>query len=369
MQFLLRDTSHKLVPREIQFLFETDKYKHEFKSFKKNYDGDFCDFSKNLVAFKNAYAKNNLLLKTNEINVEPDFFKYFKSKCNPEVYMNFGSTVFTKDDFSKGFDIRVWNNMNIKQKYTVLNWLQESVSKNRPLPDINLIPDDQNGGYNFKTKCLNLNSLNAYTGLEAAGSLIFQMSHFDEQCKQGFTCINTKQKDRNTIDKSLDDLSRAARKELLYKKNLLQYLYPTDMQVCNLNDINNFNSFKRYIDTELYLHSPLVQIGHEKRACEMQKILQSIAQSEIKNPLDKDIATVQMSEKFAKNLKSGVFNPMLSRLGDNTATRLLDNSFKINYYQNENLKLEPEYKHYVTEKNDILRNYYMRVMDINGRVL
>ncbi len=349
------------LPKELKYILCDKDYKERFAAF-ENSKGVVLNH-KDIVNFQNKYLREKHLLNCDEIKA-----RSLKGK----------KITIKKDDFNHAFLSNNWGGLDFSQRYTILHWLQSTLSTNhKPLPPIDFIlPYTTNsaGSYNYRTNSLYLNFSNLNLGIYMAGNLIHEMDHFNGLNKpdiNDYVQINNKEvslknyliskyRQIDAIDIDLFQVNKADWNSVLFLKNILS---PIGTTKTHNTDVNSTTSFKQYMQNELYYFSPI-----ERRAfTEESRKLTSMMTHQPMKYLDR--AVLDEIKKHADKIQLLKYSPVLKELNDTNKYNLLDTVFQVNYYNsNSDLYMSQKCVKYEYEADAMYIGIYNHFKDKNGKL-
>lgn len=382
MALFLSDNTEQFIHPSLKHFFQTDKFKKQYKAFKKAYRPSILSSSQtDIMAFKNDYLYKECLLEGDEINVSLNITDYLKNKNSASLFNASGKSKIKKDDFLWAFQSEIWQYLNFDERFTMLHWLQQSCGAKGELPKIDFISSvflmDSSlvGAYDSLTNKLLINPSSMGHGLGVAGYIVHEMEHF-KQCnnqantssgiqvakKHGielkhFGDYNLKEK-RALINMDFKDLSQKEQLEVLRFKYLVCAPGVSNLEI---EDVESFETFSEYMKNEYYLQSPPEKEAHIKQA----KGLQSIIGSFLYKPNQEDKQEVFRAKYVSSAINSQKLTPVLRMLLEDEKLDLQNTSVQDTFYY-RHICDEKIAQHYKEQHDNKLEELYQYAKDSEG---
>ena len=155
------------LPEGIKNILFNEDYFKQYAKFEKSYSGSILTYG-DITNFQNNYLREKHLLDSDEIKA--------RSLTGKKITIK-------KDDFNHAFLSDNWGGLNFSQKYTILHWLQSTLSTKPNLPTIDFIStspnNDGDASYFRNINAIYLKFSNLNSGLFIASALIHEMDHFN----------------------------------------------------------------------------------------------------------------------------------------------------------------------------------------------
>ncbi len=350
------------LPTILQKKLDNADYKEKFDSFERSNEGVFSLDS--ISNFQNEYLRANFVLNCDEIKTQTILGKKISYK---------------KDDFNHAFLSKNWSGLDFSQKYTILHWLQSTLSTNHnQLPSINFISPDfnmvgnVNDSYNYKTKSIYLNPSFLDSGLNIASALIHEMDHYKNFLNldvNSIVQINNKEENlkkylrkkynEKIIDIDLSQVDKSDWNSVLFYKNILSPITRTGTKI---NDVDSIDAFIKYMQNELYYFSPI-----EKKAyAEESRQLNIMFADQVRGY---DRLMLNKINRHTNKIESLSYAPVLKRLGEDSSNELLNATMQANYYsRHDDLYKSPECDKYEHENNKNFNNIYNYLKNEDGEL-
>lgn len=336
-----------IIPNKLKDYIFDKNYNAELNKFISLKSDSFTD--RDFYAFNNEYLRRNTLLEEKELTA---------------LDGNSKKIILRKDDFYKGFTYDAWKSLDFPQQYTLLHWLQSSLSSHTPLPTIDLISpyvnSKLNGAYINRSNSLYLNYSQFKSGMDAAHIVIHEMDHHDSYSQPPVNSnvtvgdnqislknyIRSKFYKRKLIDIDLKDVQAHEKDDVLFYKNLLAPVIAHSTVTKPEIDFEGF--FQQYIQNELYYYSPLEQAALLKEKNHLNFMFAN------QRLTGKDKNKLEEVNRYADRVLSLERMPILKKLDKKSRNKLLNTTFQVGYYTRNNLTMSPTCDRYLHEKSTLV---------------
>ncbi len=349
------------LPKGLRKLFLNHDYIELFTVFENSNTDDILTYEEHIANFQNKYLRERYVLDCDEIKT--------RSLTGKKVTIK-------KDDFNHAFLSKNWGGLNFSQRYTILHWLQSTLSVHTNLPSINFISpyitQDEIGAYFDATNLIYLDFSTLNSGINIACTLIHEMDHFNSHLNPDIknfiqvskkeinlkNYLNTKNS-KKAIDIDLSQVNKADWNSVLFLKNIISPIEATDTERC---DVNSIKSFKRYMQNELYYLSPIEKKAYAEESRQLNTMIAKSVEGIDKKKLDN-------INKKSYNIQSLCYSPILKRLNESSRDLLLDKSMQTDYYIYSDLDMTTKFYNYDHKLNNMFNDIYDHFKNKNGKIL
>ncbi len=350
------------LPEGIKNILFNEDYFKQYAKFEKSYSGSILTYG-DITNFQNNYLREKHLLDSDEIKA--------RSLTGKKITIK-------KDDFNHAFLSDNWGGLNFSQKYTILHWLQSTLSTKPNLPTIDFIStspnNDGDASYFRNINAIYLKFSNLNSGLFIASALIHEMDHFNcltnpdinKVIKISDNEINlknyltSKYRQIDAIDIDIFQVPQTDRNSVLFLKNILS---PIETTKTHNSDVNSFMTFKQYMQNELYIFSPI----ERKAFAEQSRHLNTMMENQSVKFLDRLI--LDEINKRSNDVQSLNIAPVLKNLDDDIKNELFNKTMQTNYYLNNDLGTTQSYSKYAIKTNGMLIEIYDYFKGQNGEII
>lgn len=342
------------------YLFD-DEYKKKYQAFEKA-NGDAFLTSANIANFQNDYLRKKHVINCDEMKV--------RAARGKEITL-------TKDNFNQAFLSSVWNKLDFSKRYTLLHWLQSTLSNKENLPTIDFISPYVNGRYKgayfHATNSIYLDYSILNSGIDSARILIHEMDHFNNfynrteksvvQVKDNKISLRkylkTKYSKRKAIDINLFETNSSDWQKVLFFKNMLSPIVTT---ATRRNEVDSLNKFKQYMYNELYIYSPM----ERKAFMQESKHLNTMMENQPVRGFDR--IKLDAVNRHSYNVESLRVAPILNKLDQSSKDLLLDKTMQTDYYFYNQLCMSPSYMDYTQKQDTMYLDIYNHFRKENGEL-